>query len=569
MAEDMETCIQMCCDKDDCEMAFMPGKHCYGVDCFSQEHCEITTVKPSNLTVRIAEVRPIIVNPAKDQIAVSVEDPSTQEELHCTQSPILKNVTLRGGIKAGNFTDLGDEKNMHMCIALCCERKTCDLAFMIGGTCIAVDCFGEELCQAVKARPTKYDPQIAFIRRRELQRSKPNPGPNLSRKANVLPTAPSSEIPTMKIHEIISDKLPHPTILKTSTCSASKIYPNVTLLGGIKSGNFTSLGKTKNMQECIGRSCDLGQGDLAFMLGSYCYSISCYSDRVCQTIPAQPSKFYPRIAFLKWAPKITEEELLEDEGAGYTSIPKCTRSHILYNHTLLGGLRAGNFTQIAEVDSIETCAALCCAEQTCDLALVLGENCYAGDCASKELCVPVPVNPTAKRSSQIAYITSRKKVEEPGTDWSLWYIIVGSIAIGIGITGIMWTVCTCWHRRGRRVRPKDEPSDRFTMMNECGDSPQGLEMLPQGWNIQRFGQQFNTPGKYLKNGPMFLSDTESDSDDNEVTEVPRSKIPIREPQSLKRTLSYNEPPPPYTLEKTTEPSVISLNSKARRAMQNL
>ena len=69
MAEDMETCIQMCCDKDDCEMAFMPGKHCYGVDCFSQEHCEITTVKPSNLTVRIAEVRPIIVNPAKDQIA--------------------------------------------------------------------------------------------------------------------------------------------------------------------------------------------------------------------------------------------------------------------------------------------------------------------------------------------------------------------------------------------------------------------------------------------------------------------------------------------------------------------
>ena len=125
--------------------------------------------------------------------------------------------------------------------------------------------------------------------------------------ANILPTAPSSEIPSMKIHEIISDKLPHPTILKTSTCSSSKIYPNVTLLGGIKSGNFTSLGKTKNMQECIGRSCDLGQGDMAFMLGSYCYLVSCYSDRVCQTIPAQPSKFHPRIAFLKWAPKITEE----------------------------------------------------------------------------------------------------------------------------------------------------------------------------------------------------------------------------------------------------------------------
>ena len=73
MANDMETCIQMCCDKDDCEMAFMPGKHCYGVDCFSPEHCEIKTVKSSNLTVKIAAVRPIVVNPAKDQIAGNTE----------------------------------------------------------------------------------------------------------------------------------------------------------------------------------------------------------------------------------------------------------------------------------------------------------------------------------------------------------------------------------------------------------------------------------------------------------------------------------------------------------------
>jgi len=72
MADSMETCIQMCCDKDDCEMAFMPGDHCYGVDCFSQEHCEITTVKPSNLSVKIAAVRPIVVNPAKDQIAGNI-----------------------------------------------------------------------------------------------------------------------------------------------------------------------------------------------------------------------------------------------------------------------------------------------------------------------------------------------------------------------------------------------------------------------------------------------------------------------------------------------------------------
>ena len=60
------------------------------------------------------------------------------------------------------------------------------------------------------------------------------------------------------------------------------------------------------MQECIGKSCDLETGDLAFMLGNDCYSITCYSDRVCQTIPAKPSRFTPRLAFLKWSPKENE-----------------------------------------------------------------------------------------------------------------------------------------------------------------------------------------------------------------------------------------------------------------------
>lgn len=69
---------------------------------------------------------------------------------------------------------------------------------------------------------------------------------------------------------------------------------------------------------------------------------------------------------------------------------------------------------------------------------------------------------------------------------------------------------------------------------------------------------------------MFLSDTESDSDEDE-REVPRRnrRPSILEPQSLKKSLSYNGPPPPYTVERTNGPSIISLDAKARRAMQNL
>lgn len=44
-------------------MAYLPGAHCYGVDCFSEKHCEVTGIKPKvNMTVKIATVRPIVEN---------------------------------------------------------------------------------------------------------------------------------------------------------------------------------------------------------------------------------------------------------------------------------------------------------------------------------------------------------------------------------------------------------------------------------------------------------------------------------------------------------------------------
>lgn len=98
----------------------------------------------------------------------------------------------------------------------------------------------------------------------------------------------------------------------------------------------------------------------------------------------------------------------------HRQLPRCKRSHIMYNHTLKGGLRAGNFSMLAAVNDIEVCAALCCEEKNCDLALMIGDNCYAGDCTSPDLCKAVPIPPGMLQRSQIAYITApgRKKPED-------------------------------------------------------------------------------------------------------------------------------------------------------------
>ena len=96
---------------------------------------------------------------------------SGEDELMCTHSPISTNVRLRAGVRAGNFVNLGDVESMHMCTALCCAKPTCDLAFMIGETCVAVECASEEMCQTIRARPTGFNPKISFIRRREINQN--------------------------------------------------------------------------------------------------------------------------------------------------------------------------------------------------------------------------------------------------------------------------------------------------------------------------------------------------------------------------------------------------------------
>ena len=102
--------------------------------------------------------------------------------------PNTKERDTEGRNKSGELQWPGRrEKHAHVHCSLL-RAQDARPAFMIGGTCIAVDCFSEELCQAVKARPTIYDPQIAFIRRRELQRPNPTPNPSLSRKGRYYAT---------------------------------------------------------------------------------------------------------------------------------------------------------------------------------------------------------------------------------------------------------------------------------------------------------------------------------------------------------------------------------------------
>ena len=92
-----------------------------------------------------------------------------EEDSGCTNSEIMKNVTLRGGINSGKFKDRGWMDDFRLCIKLCCLTKLCDLAFMLRNNCFTVECKSEELCEAVPVKTSaEKPPLLAYIYARSL-----------------------------------------------------------------------------------------------------------------------------------------------------------------------------------------------------------------------------------------------------------------------------------------------------------------------------------------------------------------------------------------------------------------
>ena len=86
-------------------------------------------------------------------------------------NPINK-VTLKGGLQAGDFTDIGRVGSIQDCYDTCCQQEKCDLAFMLGQNCFTVVCKDKKMCVTTPAQPSIFNPQIAYLTKRELSNQK-------------------------------------------------------------------------------------------------------------------------------------------------------------------------------------------------------------------------------------------------------------------------------------------------------------------------------------------------------------------------------------------------------------
>ncbi len=58
--------------------------------------------------------------------------------------------------------------------------------------------------------------------------------------------------------------------------------------------------------------------------------------------------------------------------------------------TLKGGMLAGDFETVGMVNNQQTCIKACCGNRRCDVALMLGKECFNVRCYSENLCGLAP-----------------------------------------------------------------------------------------------------------------------------------------------------------------------------------
>ena len=99
----------------------------------------------------------------------------------------------------------------------------------------------------------------------------------------------------------------------------------------------------------------------------------------------------------------------------------CTHSKLYHHVTLVGGLRAGNFTRLAEFTDMADCARRCCDVRTCDVAILMGDTCFALECSAAELC---SVRPARLKNFSLKMIYMYRKVFKGMLNRNIFFMLL-------------------------------------------------------------------------------------------------------------------------------------------------
>ena len=182
---DIQLCIEKCCLTTKCHLAYVIQEVCYTVNCFSRDLCRtrpiedtmvhsvIAYIKRNGLAMFSSADEASVVQLGNASIALPARKPSptagvvdaSQNSMICQQDRTFYNVQLKGGWSAGRFTDRGLVMDISQCTGICCEDRSCDLAYTEDQRCYTVKCNNQDACKLIEASPLAVKTALAYVSR--------------------------------------------------------------------------------------------------------------------------------------------------------------------------------------------------------------------------------------------------------------------------------------------------------------------------------------------------------------------------------------------------------------------
>ena len=291
------------------------------------------------------------------------KDSSNENEAPtCHHSEVQYDVTLRGGIAREGVKDGGIAGDMSECIRLCCERSSCNVAFMLKDNCFLVPCKDAKLCQAVKLPSKTLNTKISFVSReskasvelkvfdnvvKALSLAPPN-NPNstkasLQRKKSELPSRSTPAEIAGATNEDLKKLSNLPSNIKSDNSTIQTLIEEIDMLGS-QTGNAK---KTKTIES----QSTLPSSTITKNSGQQ-------NTLIVKNLPLKPKL--------------------------------CPYGKVEYNTTIRGGLAATNYKYGGKVADISECVERCCELDDCDIAFIVSNECFLLSCQSENLCESVP-----------------------------------------------------------------------------------------------------------------------------------------------------------------------------------
>ena len=324
---------------------------------------------------------------------------------NCSSARTVFNATLRGGIRAGNFSFVGVVSSPQECVSFCCRSEHCDLGFVISSKCFVVRCQSKVLCEAISVkRPQRFNPYVCYVSRGPVSSGKQVPTlpgkPSLPGKSTVGKTAGGDPVSTNstpetldkvtnnsagKIHEehILVSLKPEARVSRKPTPEvrvSEKPKLEVDVPGKRISAPHLPAPSGPSRAESLSGSVKKGADGSRKQSAPRTNKTPLKQKRVFRvsgSIDASPQKAAD-----------ADHSLTEREPGN----PHCVVGPVRHDVSFKHGRGSGNFTHFSRAQSMRDCAGRCCEVERCDVALMLMRSCYLVECLGPDACDTVKLH---------------------------------------------------------------------------------------------------------------------------------------------------------------------------------